>query len=341
MGIKYSKTSEDNNMNPNRRKRYDLVLLLCVILLVLFVVYNVILTANTNTKQGDSHPFKAGNGIEPVYEDSDSESIPEGYKTLKMAFDDLSEGELVLIGLDNYYSRDVSDSLVSMYDCMTEYNSSKNTVQCYSVSDSSVIIRPEVCSAMNKLLVNFYKKTNISNINITSGYRSFSLQQSLFDREIAEKTEEEAIHWVAKPGYSEHHSGYAVDINIIDDSGIAIEYTGDGEYKYLNESAPDYGFVVRYQDKKKEITGIYYEPWHFRYVGLPHSKIMQEKDLCFEEYIDYLKDYSADGEHLKFKHKNKTYEIYYCKGYNVYVPENAHYLISGNNEDGFIVTVDY
>ena len=62
------------------------------------------------------------------------------------------------------------------------------------------------------------------------------------------------------------------------------------EGKWLTKNAWTYGFILRYPKDKTAITGIQYEPWHFRYVGLPHSLIMQQKNLALEQYLEYLKE---------------------------------------------------
>ena len=92
-------------------------------------------------------------------------------------------------------------------------------------------------------------------------------------------------------------------------------------------------------DDEKDITGIYYEPWHFRYVGLPHSSVITAKAFCLEEYIDYIYNYEFSKKHLIIRSGSNRYEIYYIRGTKVAVPKSKEYSISGNNIDGFIVTV--
>jgi D-alanyl-D-alanine carboxypeptidase len=110
------------------------------------------------------------------------------------------------------------------------------------------------------------------------------------------------------------------------------------EGKWLKENSWKYGFILRYPEDKTAITGIKYEPWHFRYVGLPHSAIMQEKDMVLEEYWDFLKEqktFTTTVDH-------QTYEISYypvSQNITIQVPANGRYEISGNNLDGVIVTV--
>lgn len=130
-----------------------------------------------------------------------------------------------------------------------------------------------------------------------SGYRSVEEQEAVLDRAVKENmdagmTEQdsltEALRTIAKPGYSEHHTGLAVDLNDVSDDFEKTE-----AYRWLSQHAADYGFVQRYQADKVEITGIDNESWHYRYVGKKHAKEMEKLGLCLEEYVLYLKKQGA------------------------------------------------
>lgn len=127
---------------------------------------------------------------------------------------------------------------------------------------------------------------------ISSGYRNGKYQRGLFNNQIKfhmsqglnrSNAELLASTIVAKPGTSEHHTGLAVDFN-----GAKDEFCNTPQYKWLSENCHKYGFVVRYQSDKKHITGIIYEPWHFRYVGKKHASIMKKRNMCLEEYVEEL-----------------------------------------------------
>lgn len=126
---------------------------------------------------------------------------------------------------------------------------------------------------------------------VRSGYRSEEEQKALMINKISEfrraglsrsEAREKALRWVAMPGTSEHQLGFAVDINA--ENGIADEKA----YSWLSEYAHEYGFILRYPNSKSHITGISYEPWHFRYVGKDHAKRIYEQGLCLEEYVEML-----------------------------------------------------
>ena len=79
----------------------------------------------------------------------------------------------------------------------------------------------------------------------------------------------------------------------------------------LRRRAADFGFVLRYPKGKEAVTGIGYEPWHFRYVGWPHAKLMEERHLVLEEYLEWLHDFPLGGEPLRFRGLGRLFELYY------------------------------
>lgn len=123
-------------------------------------------------------------------------------------------------------------------------------------------------------------------VYLSSGYRTYSEQQSLYQRKISQGySAEEAAKIVAIPGTSEHQTGLCCDITDyyreFKDSSLEDTET----YKWMVAHCQEYGFVVRYPNDKTDITKIIYEPWHFRYVGVEAATYMMENDLCLEEFL--------------------------------------------------------
>lgn len=142
--------------------------------------------------------------------------------------------------------------------------------------------------------------------------------------------------------YPEAVSGYSFDIAINSSYDETIEYDGMDTEGWISENCQNYGFVTRYPQDKEDITGVEYSPYHFRYVGIPHAVIMKEKNLCLEEYTEYIKEFTFDNP-LEYTLNDTQYFIYYSKATvpstTVYVPENCEsYDISGNNYDGYIIS---
>ena len=178
-----------------------------------------------------------------------------------------------------------------------------------------------------------------------SGYRSLKEQSDIWNDSKRDNGEEFTRKYVALPNHSEHQTGLAIDLGSNEEEidFIRPDFPYSGICHEFRKAAPDYGFIERYAKDKENITGISHEPWHFRYVGYPHSKIMQEKGLSLEEYIQFIKAYSEDNKYLYEQNHRARIEIYYvpAEGDNTLIkePENCAYLISGNNIDGFIVTI--
>lgn len=178
-----------------------------------------------------------------------------------------------------------------------------------------------------------------------SGFRSTSEQQKLFMDSLRENGEEFTFKYVAFPNHSEHQTGLAIDVaeNKEDIDFICPSFPYEGICQSFRELAPLYGFIERYQNGKEGITGISHEPWHFRYVGYPHSQIIHTKGFTLEEYIDFLKAYRYQGEHLIFRNREQIIEMFYLEASaqktGICIEEFIPYLISGNNVDGFIITV--
>lgn len=135
-------------------------------------------------------------------------------------------------------------------------------------------------------------RQGISPWQISEGYRTYQDQKDIFDNYVDQYMQEgfsrdnarsATRQTVADPGQSEHHTGLAFDLT------VPGEFFSDtAQYAWLALNCWDYGFIMRYTDEKSDITGFLGEEWHVRYVGLEHSKKMQQMDMCLEEYIEYL-----------------------------------------------------
>lgn len=129
---------------------------------------------------------------------------------------------------------------------------------------------------------------------LCSGYRSVEYQTGLFNEELEKwkgqgYSDEDAYNKaktvVAVPGYSEHNSGLAADIVTPEHQTLDEEFAETDAFKWLSEHAQEYGFILRYPLDKQAITGIIYEPWHYRYVGPENAAAIKESGLCLEEYL--------------------------------------------------------
>lgn len=128
-------------------------------------------------------------------------------------------------------------------------------------------------------------------LSVISAHRTYDYQQMLYNNEVAEYkmynpgcSEDEALKAaateVARPGTSEHNLGLAVDFNSVEQN-----FENTDAFRWLNEHCTEYGFILRYSTTTQDITGVIYEPWHYRYVGKENAKKIRASGLTLEEYV--------------------------------------------------------
>ena len=147
-------------------------------------------------------------------------------------------------------------------------------------------VKAEVYEAF-KNMFNAAKKEDITLI-INSAYRTYEYQKNLYDEYKSTKSEEYADNYAARPDFSEHQSGLALDIITYKTSGKDFENTD--AFKWLNKNADKYGFILRYPKNKEDITGYSYESWHFRYLGKDLAQKVKKSKLSYDEYYAYYLD---------------------------------------------------
>lgn len=233
-----------------------------------------------------------------------------------MTLEDVYQGNLLLVNQKHpVQPESVQTDIVNLL--------ADNLNQDFLLMDSSVRLSKDLTQKFSEM-IQAAKSDGIDDFIINSGYRNLEEQSQLF--------QEMGAVYALPAGHSEHNLGLSLDIG-----STEMKMSDAPEGKWIEEHAWKYGFVLRYPADKTEITGIQYEPWHIRYVGLPHSAIMKEKNFVLEEYLDYLKK----ERNLTAQVNNKKYFISYypiSEETTIQVPEDRHYEISGNNMDGIIVT---
>ena len=195
------------------------------------------------------------------------------------------------------------------------------------VLGDDILLQWEALQAVEDL-IDAAKEADVHTLFICSGYRSYAEQAQLY-REIADKT------LVQPPNHSEHQTGLAIDIAImgVDQSEMAGSLQG----RWLADNAWRYGFVMRYPGDKQQVTHIASEPWHYRYVGLPHAWYCWQNNLCLEEYLTFLQESGGYSVNLD----GIDYTVLYARPAQglLSVPEDANLSISSDNTGGYVITV--
>lgn len=124
------------------------------------------------------------------------------------------------------------------------------------------------------------------NIYVSSGFRSYSSQKSIYNRYVSRDGRALADTYSARPGHSEHQTGLSVDLNTITQS-----FGRTREGRWVAEHCHEYGFILRYPEGKSHITGYCFEPWHLRYVGIKTATEIAKSGLCLEEYYGITSQY--------------------------------------------------
>lgn len=133
---------------------------------------------------------------------------------------------------------------------------------------------------------------------VVSAYRPKEEQNTLYWRKVQQYTDKgysdlEAQKVggtiVKRPGFSEHNCGLAMDVGGSGDYTLEQTFANTPAYAWLIEHCADYGFILRFPEGKEDITGVIYEPWHYRYVGEEAARYIMDNDLCLEEYLAQVK----------------------------------------------------
>lgn len=144
---------------------------------------------------------------------------------------------------------------------------------------------------------------------VKSAYRSYQTQNSMYHNRLERYSRDDGV--VAYPGSSDHQTGLGVDLLNYEwtrKEGMTPAFGNTAEAKWMEEHCAEFGFILRYMKEKQDITGIIYEPWHFRYVGEPVAKYIMEQRLSLEEF-----DEALDQAVAKFEAAGGNFAAYVLK----------------------------
>lgn len=211
------------------------------------------------------------------------------YENYKIKNPNLSNKDIVLrvnIGIDNSFYTNTKEikkfdmlMIINKYNYITNEFKPDNLVLVNEFAKENMYLVEECKNAFIQMARD--AKAQGYNIRAISTYRTIEYQNKLYNNYVNSDGIEKADTYSAKPGYSEHHTGLAVDVDNINLSFNNFEKTK--EFNWMMDNSFKYGFILRYP-KDSTITGYIYEPWHYRYVGLNIANYIHEKNITYEEY---------------------------------------------------------
>ena len=252
--------------------------LLCVLLAITAVMGTVLLTMDGKEPTKDTEP--------PVTDTPETQE-PEAEMPSVIFKSNLEEYEKYMDVNDEKYLL-----LVNKNSTIDESFSPEKLVK---VKDTHKDI--ELSETAEKALEAMFiemRKAGFDNVFVTSAYRSYTYQTSLFNtyinQEMAsglsyEKAKQKVLTYSAYPGTSEHHTGLCVDLMTSSMTDLDESFADDPVYPWLLENAWKFGFILRYPKDKVDVTGYSFEPWHYRFVGRYHAYKIHEQGICLEEYL--------------------------------------------------------
>jgi len=266
---------------------------------------------------------------EPPREPTEADLAPKALYTLTGDHGlDLGTGNLLLVNYDHQVSADYAPA-----DLVT-FSGGRVLKPSMDLRRETKTAYEQMSKAMDKAGLKLY---------ICSGFRTYDYQTGLFTKRLQSRINSgmgyaEAFAatnlYTAYPGTSEHETGMAIDLakDIYAELNDYFGTTPVGKWLYAN--CADYGFILRYTKEKQDVTRIGYEPWHFRYVGLPHSRIITEQGWAFEEYLQHLQQ----GNVLTRTEEDGVWTIRYTTDYSAISKMKNVQSYSYDNCGGWVVT---
>lgn len=250
-----------------------------------------------------------------------------------LAFDTSRDDQLLML-VNREHTLDASWQPNDLLDIAKLAPSTKSVMQ----------LRDAAANAYIRMYTAYKEEKNLT-LNTISGFRNYNVQKQLFNGKVAKRQHagqsyktayNNTLLYTALPGTSEHQTGLAIDLS--NNAGLSDNFRNTEQGQWLLANCWNYGFILRYDNNKTALTAVAYEPWHYRYVGLPHSLIMRDHGWVLEEYMDALHKLPA-GSYMEYAdpaNAEMVYRIYYTQDTNQEFADVIN--ISSDNCGGYVIT---
>ena len=280
-----------------------LVFIIIIILIITSIIYGINKSKNNNTNSKEQNKIENKDKVNNTKELTELEKAKkdlayykdeyeDAYKEYREKNKDLSIEKVITnvnIGLNyDYYThtkatKDLNTNtiLVNKYNYLTEDYVPENLQTVDKKYSSKTLQLVDYAKEAFEELSEAASKENYTVLAMSS-YRSYQYQYNLYNRYVSTDGVEAADTYSARPGYSEHQTGLAVDVYNGKEDFTNFEKTK--EYNWMQDNAYKFGFILRFPKDKVLETGYQNESWHYRYVGKEIAKYIHDNNLCFEEY---------------------------------------------------------
>lgn len=319
----------------NYRVRYDRIIFCAIILVVMILLLSSCVSSCTKKTEQPEDTSSTVTVEDQLTTDPGTaqESVPvvtesgsAGYSTISRSSEDIHTGDLILanseypVEFDEDAVLDGSSTDIQFVTIKSILDA-KSSPKHYTASDWEVGLDRTAALAMDAWFEGFYNATKNTDIRMIGGYRP--------DSEDAD-----------------YHTGRTLVMGIYPDTGSSNFYQPEGDYAWLADHAAEYGFILRYPEDKDDFfdsTITSRRTATYRYVGIAAATYITTHKLCLEEFLEEVKNYSIDSM-LSVTSGDKQFGMYYIPASSsetsFSVPSgDLKYTISGNNMDGFIITV--
>ena len=284
-------------MKKHRKLKIKNIVILIVSILILIFLFLIFRSHNTVIKDKEKTSFKEEvNEFQKLkYYISKNQKRYENYYNTHPETDIQDVIAIVNVSADKTAYEESKEAdlskgitvLVNKYNSLAEDYEPKDMQEMTSTyAYAGRKILPEV----NEAFIKMYKDALKDDIKlyVVSAFRSYQYQSQLYTNYIATYGEEYANTVSARPGYSEHQTGLALDI--LSDNVEMSEFKDTKAYSWLKDNAYKYGFIMRYPEGKEYLTGYAFEAWHYRYLGTDLAQKVYDEGITYDEYYAYYLD---------------------------------------------------
>ena len=265
------------------------LILFIITLIVIISLGFIILKDNPKSTSKVRHSFITDAKCLPYYKSNNIKRYQDYHKlNSNLSVSDVVTRVNLNLDLPYYTNTKEAKYLNTFYTLVNKYNYLRDDFVPNNLVEMTTPYSKKGIYLVEEARDNFYKlvdkaKEEGLTIRAISAYRGYTYQKRLYDKYVEADGVNKADTYSARPGFSDHQTGLAIDV---DNTTSSFEnFTNTKEYKWMLDNSYKYGFILRYPSGKENITTYQFESWHYRYVGLKLAKKIKASNLTFDEYF--------------------------------------------------------